>query len=335
MDSNSPRVCLTCFAGMLTLLQLRCEYETPIGPVRDDAASRLIWSLATKYSHLVSGIRTTYALMQSDDEFIATYFSTVHKWLPIIDRDSLKDCAGVQAPDPNHLLLLMSMRLILQRPDSQPEHGMMDNERYRATKQFYLNMFMDIGCTPSTKLLQSGVLLATYEYGHGMVGAACHTLSLCISASMAMSLHRSRAPSSLPPDLSIEWCQQDEICRVWWAIVISDRLFSLSYPPGTRLPLTTVANEEDFLKDLGAPDESNILQEKGVCFSGNFYRQVQAAILTGRVLYSLHDTEVFSDSSQARFKFLDYQIRKAIQFALEKETAQIDSISEALALNRR
>jgi Fungal specific transcription factor domain len=164
--------------------------------------------------------------MQSDDEFMANYFSTVHTWLPIIDQDIFQDSTNMQTPDPNHLLLLMCMHLIVQRPDSQPEQGIMDNEQYHATKQFYFNLFMNIDCTPSTKLLQSGVLLATYEYGHGMVGAACHTLSSCISASMALSLHQYRKPYSLDTDLATAWCQQDELRRVWWAIVISDRYVS-------------------------------------------------------------------------------------------------------------
>jgi hypothetical protein len=99
--------------------------------------------------------------------------------------------------------------------------------------------------------------------------------------------------------------------------------------------LTTVANEDDFLLDLGVRDASEILFGDSPYFSANFYRQVQAAILIGKVLYLLHEAEVFSDSSQARFKVLDRQIQRAVHFALEKETTQINSISETLALNRR
>jgi hypothetical protein len=61
----------------------------------------------------------------------------------------------------------MSVCLIVQRPDAQPGKETMDDDLYHAGRRFYFGAFADIGSSPSIQLLQSGILLATYEYGHG------------------------------------------------------------------------------------------------------------------------------------------------------------------------
>jgi hypothetical protein len=115
-------------------------------------------------------------------------------------------------------------------------------------------------------------------------------------------------------------------------------MFCLSLPPRARLPITTVAYEATFLTDL----RSSIENEKTVhspapnLYSGaNLYRQVQSSILIGHVTDLFSDQDPLSEQSQSRFRQLDSQLRRAIQITLEIETENLNSVSEALAMNRR
>jgi hypothetical protein len=208
-------------------LLLRCHYETT-KPLSRDYLPSPIQTVASDCASWTSWLNNTYRLLREGPgtclNFVATYFSTVHGWFPIIDESNFRDRLqnGLCESDTNDFLLLMSMYLVVQRPDEKHRPETMDDSLYHAMKHFYFNTFADIASSPSTTLLQSGVLLATYEYGHGMINAACHTLSTCVSASMVLGLHRLRAPNF---DVKTEWNNQNENTLVWWAIVISDRYF--------------------------------------------------------------------------------------------------------------
>jgi hypothetical protein len=112
--------------------------------------------------------------------------------------------------------------LIVRRPDELPQPPLMiDDPVYQAVRHFYFHIFADMAISPSIQLIQSGLLLATYEYGHGMVDSANSTLFPCLSASMTLGLHQKKAPL----DMNIAWksAMEDESTLVWWAIVITDR----------------------------------------------------------------------------------------------------------------
>ncbi|KAH8698402.1 hypothetical protein BGW36DRAFT_145370 [Talaromyces proteolyticus] len=350
MEDNeiSPRVCLNCRSGKrkcdktlpacsrCSRLQLHCKYSPQS---YEHASSRMVWSIVADYTHRMSRIRTSYTIMQQDDSFITTYFSTIHTWLPIINKSRFQSHIEIHPCDSKELLLLMSMHLIVQRPDSQPVRGMMDNEQYRAIKQLYSNLFLEAEGSPSTEILQSGVLLATYEYGHGMVDTACHTLSLCISAGMASGLHRSRVPSvSDLENMESTWSSTNELIRTWWAIVISDRLFCLSFPPGQRIALTKVPEDDvddfldNFANSVDGKKYSSPNQKTSIARA--FYSQIQTSILIERVIRFINKADSCLQPNNAQFKVLDSKIRQIIHVALEAETTKLNSISEALAAGR-
>jgi hypothetical protein len=102
------------------------------------------------------------------------------------------------------------------------------------------------------------------------------------------------------------------------------------------LPITKVLDEANFLSDLVASERS----AGGVPLSiqdtdANFYRQVQASVLIGHVLDLVNVAKPFSERNQSRFRLLDSQLRRALQLSLEIETSQLNSVSEALSMNRR
>jgi hypothetical protein len=158
------------------------------------------------------------------EDFVSTYFVTVHKWLPIIDEKRFTDRLEhhFYKTDINDFLLLTSLYLIVRRPDEQPHLAAMNDDLYQAVRHFYFHIFAGVTCSsPSIQFLQSGLLLATYEYGHGLVNAAHATLFSCLSASMSLGLHLTKAPLNM----NTEWkcAMKDESTLIWWAIVVADR----------------------------------------------------------------------------------------------------------------
>ena len=120
--------------------------------------------------------------------------------------------------DSDDLLLLLSLHLITQRPDAKPS---MDDWLYRAVKQL-CHSLLARGAGPATlTMLQSAVLLATYEYGHDMLDAAGVTNGICVAMAYALGLNMLRLFRQRDED--VEWGPNEEESRVWWAVVINDR----------------------------------------------------------------------------------------------------------------
>lgn len=128
--------------------------------------------------------------------------------------------------DVDDFLLLLTIYLIIQRPDGHGDWGKPDGDLYVAVRQTYFQIFGDSQARPSVKLLQSGILLATYEYGHGMISQACMTLSPCIPMALSMGIHQSATDSFAI--LQSGQRLPEETAIVWWAIFISDRYETLS-----------------------------------------------------------------------------------------------------------
>lgn len=161
---------------------MQCEYENTDSITDDDVTLSLI---SLNFGGWTTWIRNFYLSMQNESEdFVSVYFATVHKWLPIINEKQFRDrleCCSYKY-DTDDLLLLTSLYLIVRRPDEQPQPSLMDDNLYQAVRHFYFHVFADMASSPSIQLLQSGLLLATYEHGHGLVDAANSTLFSCLSA---------------------------------------------------------------------------------------------------------------------------------------------------------
>lgn len=118
-------------------------------------------------------------------------------------------------------LLLMCLCLIVQRPDKQSPEGYMANEQYHAVKHYFCREIADNANNPSLTLIQAGVLLATYEYGHGMINDAYNTIYSCVSSSITLGLHCQEHLQDM--EVGPAWRHKPEALRVWWAVVISER----------------------------------------------------------------------------------------------------------------
>ncbi|KAL7945378.1 hypothetical protein V8C42DRAFT_322970 [Trichoderma barbatum] len=110
---------------------------------------------------------------------VETYKETVHHWFPIMTDDQihrllepclLGNCHGINA------MLLLSMALVSQPPCGHLDHNMRSN-LYKAVKQSFL--LLQTTQKPYIMVLQIGLLLSLFEYGHGLGQESELTVALC------------------------------------------------------------------------------------------------------------------------------------------------------------
>lgn len=108
-----------------------------------------------------------------------TYRETVHNWFPIVtsdqvyqflDHSTLGNCRGIDG------MLLLSMALVSQTPCGHRDHNMRSN-LYRAVKQSFL--LLQTSMKPCIQVLQIGLLLSLFEYGHGLDPESRLTVATC------------------------------------------------------------------------------------------------------------------------------------------------------------
>ena len=97
--------------------------------------------------------------------FCSTYFNTLHEWFPILpSRDIYDRIASLSTgPSPDFALLVLCIHLITKIDKIGYDCKAM-MKFYLTTKRFY--SFITATGQTSKELVQSGVLLALYEYGN-------------------------------------------------------------------------------------------------------------------------------------------------------------------------
>lgn len=174
------------------------------------------------YCRRVSSLIETHK--QQFDVMIETFCDFYHKWVPIVNRESLREYNATR-PDicRGFVALTLSMCLITR---TSMEEGKED--RLRVALQVALKRLFwdpDSMAEPTLPLIQSGVLLSTFEFGQGLNDAAYMTICTCLSMAQVSALFTptmGNQPVPLPaPGI---WTRQDEASRTWWAILIHERL---------------------------------------------------------------------------------------------------------------
>lgn len=157
----------------------------------------------------------------------SAYFSTVNTWCPIVSRKRLLarlEHFSADA-DASTTLMLLCMKLatqILSEKEDPRTH------LYWTCRQFYAL----VEDTPllSLALLQSKLLIATYEIGHGIYPAGFLSVGHAARLGYMMGFHdRKKAPQLFkdPPT----WTGREEERRTWWGVVVLDRYVSTSQNP--------------------------------------------------------------------------------------------------------
>ncbi|KAJ5668700.1 hypothetical protein N7462_009770, partial [Penicillium macrosclerotiorum] len=102
-------------------------------------------------------------------QVVDRFFETYHLWLPILSRRKLYGAALRQQPrqEDDMNLLIMSMRILAhQKQEGRQRHG-----RTYSMLKYHLVRLEQVGSL-SIALLQSMILLAVYEFEHGIYPAA-------------------------------------------------------------------------------------------------------------------------------------------------------------------
>lgn len=159
------------------------------------------------------------------------FFRHIHQWIPFISKKRFYDLHLQPASHarPDVALLLLALKLVTSLPPaaagsaSGSRSGSADPRTplYYATKHFYQKAENSL----SILVLQAGVLIALYELGHGIYPAVYLSIGLCARYANALGINVSRTVLSRRVLTLVE---VEERRRVWWAIVILDRLVCLS-----------------------------------------------------------------------------------------------------------
>ncbi|KAH9204335.1 hypothetical protein DL95DRAFT_398601 [Leptodontidium sp. 2 PMI_412] len=201
-------------------------------------------------------------------------------------------------------LLILCMKLVTQSPTSTSGQDMEDVDvdevgemkdwlppvEYLAAKRLHAELAEGGGF--STQVLQSGVLIALYEYGHAIYPAAYLSIGACARYGISAGFDGSGVEQMKK---LYNWVEEEERKRVWWAVLILDRAVNLGNPsrslatqephPSSNLPAV------DDVWDAGAssPGESFTLSSPTSLRMGRFARFAQAIYLLGRVYKHVSD----------------------------------------------
>ncbi|KAH8817154.1 fungal-specific transcription factor domain protein [Xylogone sp. PMI_703] len=220
----------------------------------------------------------------------ATYFESIHVWMPIISKYRLSRLLekAQQELRPEQALLLLCMKLVQEVPN--PENVEV-SLIYGMAKQFSLRLEMS-SCS-SLQFLQSNLLIAVFELGHAILPAAYTSIGSCARLATALGIHDKNAPQLLPKPRG--WVEWEERQRVWWLIVILERYVCIG---SSRRPLCT----KDPSADTSIPvdddtwDRGEMVPPQRVFVStptnvpvGSFARLAQASNLLGHVIRHCDD----------------------------------------------
>jgi Fungal specific transcription factor domain len=160
---------------------------------------------------------------------IATkFFETVHTFMPIVSKIHFYGrLLNPLAPRRSDVVLLvLCMRLIVMLPGEAP---MSRAPEYLAAKRFYVDLELSGGFTP--QILQAGILIALYEYGHAIYPAAYLTIGSLARYGISSGIDGTDPSQMTSPS---DWIEAEERKRTWLAVLILDRsafLYSLKTAP--------------------------------------------------------------------------------------------------------
>ena len=155
------------------------------------------------------------------DDVSVRYFQGVHRWMPVISRHRFHDrLVNHQTPiKADFSILLLTMCLITCRPEQDSKvNGVNQETLYLITKMLFGQAQAVSPAT--TNLIQAALLIATYEYAHGLGHAAYISIGECARMAFVAGLQKSELPHHTNEQ---SWLKAMEERNLWWGIVICER----------------------------------------------------------------------------------------------------------------
>jgi hypothetical protein len=151
-----------------------------------------------------------------------SYFETAHLWIPIISKKCFKHFNPLYPLRSDYALLILCMDLINWIPGKETEPR---TKTYFAAKRYYLDL--EIQGVMTIQTLQAGILIAAFEIGHAIYPSAFMSVAGCARYGFALGLDRVILSSSENETCGSETEEQN---RVWWSIVLLDRIINIGQP---------------------------------------------------------------------------------------------------------
>jgi hypothetical protein len=166
-------------------------------------------------------------------ETTAEFFQLTRSWMSIVSpRRHLAAVLNPLSPTRRpSALLALCMKLCclpVSRRDDGDGDGNADGERtllYRLVKRFYAEVESTEGLC--LQVLQAAVLIAVFEIGDAVYPAAYLTVGACARYGIAMGLdkiNKDRMGGGTRGTDAASWMDIEERRRVWWGVLILDRL---------------------------------------------------------------------------------------------------------------
>lgn len=267
------------------------------------------------------------------------YFETMNPWLTIVhpelfalrvdnmDSGPSSAAAGSSVPrDPVVALLVVCMQLATQYDDEAvaaedprifEDRDMIDLPAYRAAKRI-LGILRGLSA-PSIELVQSTILLALFEFGHGDVMRAYVTIGDANTMALAMGIRPGKYVDA-EKDAPVAYDDEERRC-VYWSMLVLDRLVHVDCSL-IHMPLQVPAPAADDLLPTTHIGWTNHLQNRmiqrnpaSVAASvpvGPFQRNCQCAMLYTKALSPSPESGA-PDAMVANFVELDIAIRSLVE----------------------
>ncbi|RFU80057.1 fungal-specific transcription factor [Trichoderma arundinaceum] len=244
------------------------------------------------------------------------FFDTIQYWMPIVSKRSFygHHLQQSSSPRPELAILLLCMKLISEVPSDDDQSP--KNTLYHATKQFYQEV--ETAGILSFQVLQAGILLCLYEIGHAIYPSAFLSVGACARYAHALGITGDGRSQINRP---LTWVEQEEIRRVWWAIVVMDRFvglgcrgrsFVIEHPqPHFILPAEEAAWDNGIIKN----NNLNTVSHPSENQMSKFALVAQAASLLGQVLEHTSTLATNPKLHEDKFKQLDRTIHALMNAA--------------------
>jgi hypothetical protein len=149
----------------------------------------------------------------STDELLAKYSTEIHSWFPMLSKKRLLQ--DISDNTSRISFLLLSLKLVTTVPECPEMLKWYVAAKVHITK-------LEVSRNISLRLLQSVILVALYELGHGIFPAGYLTVGYAARMGIMMGLHDRKGSAQLLKPSST-WTLREEERRAWWAIFLLDR----------------------------------------------------------------------------------------------------------------
>ncbi|KAL7935789.1 hypothetical protein V8C35DRAFT_298248 [Trichoderma chlorosporum] len=230
------------------------------------------------------------------------FFSATSLWMPIICRKRFyADALSPISPHRRGLILLaLTMKLYCTPASANGHNGR--RALYQLVKAFHADV--EATSTMSVHILQAAVFIAIYEIDQAIYPSAYMSVAACARYGIAMGLNKLMTSPFGDGKPGYSGVEIEEQRRVWWAILILDRLLNVGDP---GRPLATEdptfesllpVDDKVFVDGTFRPEDAIKLSAGMNRITSLFSGLAQATYLLSQVINSISSMLSPDDESQ-------------------------------------